>query len=82
VLEVARWHNPAMTQVALTLAEAAPALDPPMTREQLEGIIEHLPKMRPVGVRRPPKGSAGGRPARTYDADEIIDLHSALLPWL
>jgi hypothetical protein len=66
----------------MTLAEAAAFLDPPVTARQLTLIVAALPKIEPVGVRSRLPGSAGGRPPPTYDADTIIDLHSAVAKWL
>lgn len=68
-----------MHQAALTLAEAAALLEPPVTEYQLRHIIRQLPGITPAGVRR-----AGhiGRPEHTYDAGEIMRLHAALTPWL
>jgi hypothetical protein len=64
----------------LTLGEAAEWLDPPMTEEQLGVIIGKLPHLKAVGTR--PRDKVAGRPPRTYDAQEIMRLHAALLPWL
>jgi hypothetical protein len=64
--------------VGLTIDEAASLLDPPITRHQLAGLIEAL-GMRPVGTRHLPRK---GRPARTYDAAELVRLHAAVALWL
>lgn len=61
-----------------TLAEAAAWLHPAVTRAQLARIVHELPGLQPVG-KRP---SSGGRPARAYDAAELMDLHSMICRWL
>jgi len=63
---------------ALTLAEAATLLNPPMTEPQLRAIINAL-RWQPCGTR--PSGRRG-RPAATYPWQDISQLHAALVPWL
>jgi len=63
---------------ALTLAEAAQILDPPMTERQLRAIIGAL-GWQSAGTR--PSGRRG-RPAATYPWQQITELHAALVPWL
>ncbi len=64
--------------LAFTLAEASEILDPPMTRQQLKAIVEAL-GWQPCGKRY--TGHAG-RPLVTYDAERIMRLHGALIPFL
>jgi hypothetical protein len=68
----------ATPEAALTVHEAVTVLDPPMTHDQLAGLIAAL-GIRPVG-KRPQSGL--GRPRLTYDAAELMRLHAAVLPWL
>ena len=67
-----------MHQVALTIPETAPLLDPPLTEHQLRVIIRAL-RIPPAGVRR---NGRIGRAEFTYSAGELMRLHSALSPWL
>jgi hypothetical protein len=64
--------------VALTLAEAAAVLEPPMAEQQLRQIVTAL-GWQPSGWR--PRGGRG-HPWPEYDAAQIIRLHAALLPFL
>jgi len=64
--------------VALTVDEAVLVLDPPITCDQLAGLIAAL-GIRPVGKRQQPKR---GRPRLTYNAAELMRLHAAVAPWL
>lgn len=66
-----------IADVALTLAEAATLLDPPMSEHQLRVIVRAL-RWRPAGTR--PSGRAG-HPPLTYDAARLMALHRALLPF-
>jgi hypothetical protein len=66
----------------MTLAEAAAFLHPPVSARQLHQVVAALPQFRPVGTRARLPGSVGGRPVYTYDADQVIELHSALARWL
>jgi hypothetical protein len=68
----------ASSEVAFTIDEAATFLDPPITRDQLAGLIAAL-GIRPVGKRRQP---GRGRPALTYEVAELMRLHAAVVPWL
>jgi hypothetical protein len=63
---------------ALTLAEAAQVLDPPITERQLRVIVAAL-GWQPTEVRY---SGRTGRPPAAYDAAELMKLHQALLPWL
>jgi hypothetical protein len=63
--------------VTLTLAEAAAILDPPVTERQLRAIITAL-GWQPDGHRR---NGRAGRPAPTYSATRLMELHTALLPF-
>lgn len=63
--------------VALTLAEAATLLDPPMTERQLRAIVRAL-RWQPAGWRH----NGHGHPYATYQAADIMRLHAALLPFL
>lgn len=67
-----------MTGPALTIAEAAPMLNPPITERALRDIVRalHIP---PSGQRR--NGQAG-KPPYEYDWAELVKLHAALVPWL
>jgi hypothetical protein len=69
--------GPQPERAVLTLAEAAAWLDPPVTQDQLAEIV-HALRIRPAGKR--PSGR--GRPARAYDAGELMLLHTAIRPWL
>jgi hypothetical protein len=62
---------------ALTLAEAATLLDPPMAERQLRAIVTAL-AWQPAGYRR--TGRAG-RPAPAYDATMLLRLGAALAPF-
>lgn len=69
-----------MTAAALTLAEAAQVLDPPVTERQLRLIVAALRgSVHPVGVRRTGRQ---GKPVCTYDAETLMRLHAAVAPWL
>jgi len=63
----------------MTLAEAAPLLDPPVTAEQLMRVIAQLPGLLPVGTRAHGKP---GPPWLVYDLDVLMELHAALARWL
>jgi hypothetical protein len=65
-------------EVDLTIDDAVSFLHPPITRQQLAGLIATL-SIQPIGKRwRPTRG----RPALTYDASELMELHAAVVPWL
>jgi hypothetical protein len=64
--------------VALTLAEAAMVLDPPVTEQQLRQIVTAL-GWKPSGWRRRP---TRGHPFPEYSAEQILKLHAALVPFL
>ena len=64
--------------LALTVAEAAPLLNPAMSEDQLRQII-HALGWQPTGQKRTGKP---GHPQPTYHAGEIIALHGALAPFL
>lgn len=66
------------TAVTLTLTEAAQVLDPAMTERQLRQIITAL-RWQPDGWRR---RATPGHPFPTYDAEQILRLHAALVPFL
>lgn len=65
-------------EVLLTLKEAVSQLYPPVTEEQLAGMV-HVTRLRPQGYRR--TGTAG-RPARTYPMGKLYQLHRVLVPLL
>jgi len=65
---------------ALTLAEAAAVLNPPVTEAQLRVIVRAL-HWQPADHRHHGRAT-GGRPAAAYDAQELLKLHAALSPWL
>lgn len=67
----------AMPAVALTLAEAAAVLDPPITERQLRAIIREL-GWKPETHRHT---GCAGRPAPAYDATRLLRLHAALVPF-
>lgn len=67
-----------MPAVTLTLAEAAMVLDPPMTERQLRTIVTAL-GWEPDGWRR---RATRGHPFPTYDAEKILRLHAAMVPFL
>lgn len=73
-----RHEGNAETQpdLLLTLSEAAKWLDPPMTEEQLRGLV-HVARLRPRGFRR---SGGAGRPARTYPMAKLNLLHAAVAP--
>ena len=64
--------------VPMTLADLAGYLHPPVSENQLSRIIGQLPGLRPVGL----APSTGGRPARVFDAAEVMELHNCLRKWL
>lgn len=64
--------------VALTLAEASQVLDPPLSEKQLRAIVTAL-GWKPDGWRH---RTGRGHPFPTYDAQEILRLHSAVVPFL
>jgi hypothetical protein len=68
----------AAVAVALTVAEAATVLDPPLSEQQLRAIVRAV-GLLPCGRRY--TGRAGP-PAATYDAEKIIRLHAAITPFL
>ena len=68
----------AVPEVALTVDEVVQVLDPPITCDQLAGLIAAL-GIRPVGKRQQPRR---GRPRLTYDAAELMRLHAAVARWL
>ena len=61
----------------LTLTELAELLDPPVTARQLYHLVRAI-GLAPCGYRRT---GQPGRPAPTYDARAVMELHSALGPW-
>lgn len=65
-------------QVALTLAEAAQVLDPPVTEKQLRDIISAL-RWEPAGWRH---NGRPGHPTATFPAARLMKLHAALAPFL
>ena len=66
------------TTVALTLAEAAMVLDPPMAEQQLRAIVTALGWQQEGWRQR----ATRGHPFPTYDAEQILRLHAALVPFL
>lgn len=66
-----------MTEDAyLTLAEAAGELDPPISVEDLEKLVE-ANGLQPHGTRRK---RTPGRPARTYSWKALCLIHAANVP--
>jgi hypothetical protein len=63
---------------ALTLAEAAQVLDPPITERQLRAIVAAL-HWEPAEVRH---NGRTGRPPAAYDAARLMRLHAALVPFM
>jgi hypothetical protein len=63
--------------VPYTLADAAAWLRPPMTAEQLTGIVRWLPGLKPCGTQ-----PTGGRPVNVYDLADLQELHADLRRWL
>jgi len=61
----------------LTIDEFVSWADPPITRRCLADLITAL-KVESAGTRKRPVG----RPALTYDASELMRLHSAVAEWL
>jgi hypothetical protein len=66
-----------MAGAELTIREAADWLDPPISADALTVIVRAL-GIKPAGKRH----AAVGRPPLTYDASLLIDLHTALVPFL
>jgi hypothetical protein len=66
-----------MQAAELTIREAAAFCDPPMSADALAAIVRAL-GIRPVGKRLVDTG----RPPLTYDAQLLIDLHDALVPFM
>ena len=66
------------TAVTLTLSEAAAALNPPVTEQQLRQIVSAL-RWKPAGNRHTGKR---GRPWPVYEATRLLELHAALVPFL
>jgi hypothetical protein len=64
--------------VTLTLAEAAAVLDPPLSERQLRLIIVKALAWEPDEYRHTGRP---GRPTFAYDAERILRLHAALLPF-
>jgi hypothetical protein len=71
-------HRRGDGEVLLTLKEAVSELYPPITEEQLAGMV-HVTRLQPRGFRR--TGTAG-RPARTYPMGRLYELHRVLVPLL
>jgi hypothetical protein len=63
--------------VALTLAEAAAVLEPPMAEQQLRQIVTAL-GWQPDAWRRTGRP---GHPAPMYHAERLMRLHAALAPF-
>jgi hypothetical protein len=63
---------------ALTLAEAAQVLDPPITERDLRAIVAAL-HWEPAEVRR---NGHSGRPPAAYNATRLMRLHAALVPFM
>lgn len=74
-----RWHHERMpATVALTLAEAASVLDPPLTERQLRQIVAAL-GWQPSGRR---SNGRRGHPVWTYDSAALLALHAAVSPFI
>jgi hypothetical protein len=73
----ASWHHERM-DAALTLAEAAQVLEPPISERQLRQIITAL-GWQPTGSRR---NGRPGHPHPTYPAARLMKLHAALAPFV
>ncbi len=67
-----------MSRVAVTIDEAILTFAPPLSYDQLAGLIAAL-GIRPVGKRQEPRR---GRPRLTYNLEELERLHAAVAPWL
>lgn len=65
--------------ISCTVAELVALLDPPMTAAQIRGLI-CAARLRPVAVRH--HGPQGGRPARAYLLEQVLDAHARLRPLL
>jgi hypothetical protein len=63
---------------ALTIAEAAQILQPPISERQLRAIVAAL-RWEPAEVRR---NGHSGRPPAAYDAGRLLQLHAALVPFM
>ncbi len=66
-------------KIALTLREAAGWLDPPLREDTLRHLVAAA-ELTAAGTRA--AGPAGGKPARTYDLDDLTGLHAAFVDWL
>ena len=77
-LDPHHWHHKRMAGTALTLAEAATILNPPITERDLRAIVRAL-HWQPTGHR---SNGRPGHPWPLYDAEQIMKLHGALSPWL
>jgi hypothetical protein len=66
-----------MPGAELTIREAADWLDPPLSADSLAAIVRAL-GIKPAGKRVVDTG----RPPLTYDAQLLIDLHTALVPFM
>ncbi len=67
-----------LSRVAVTIDEAILTFAPPLSYDQLAGLIAAL-GIRPVGKRQEPRR---GRPRLTYNLEELERLHAAVAPWL
>jgi hypothetical protein len=54
----------------------------PVDPARLRMVIRALPGFRPVGEKRAPAGSKGGRGHPLYEIGQLQRLHAALAPWL
>ena len=64
-----------------TIAEACDWLEPAISPDSLAGLVK-ANRIQPIAYRKPPPGSAGGRPAPVYPIQVLIDVHAANERWL
>jgi len=65
-----------MSEVYLTIEEAAVWLDPPISAECLRYLTLGL-MLQPAGVRHTGRR---GKPAKTFPMSKLMEIHAAIIP--
>lgn len=76
--KTAAWHHDLVDAVQLTIADAAPLLEPPLPERGLRDIVRAL-GWQAAGWRQTGRK---GHPTALYDWADLCALHAALAPFL